>query len=104
MAAQLSGMKGFFARGPSSCRARASASLPVPLSPKISTGTETEARRSMVRQTFSMPSSAVMMPRTGEGRGAEARRRFSCSSSRNRNARPRMVRSSSGSTGFSQKS
>ena len=104
MAAQLSATKGRRARGPLSCRARASASFPVPLSPSSSAGTETLAKRSTVRQTLSIASSAVTMPWMGEGRGVSARRRFSSSSSRSRRARLSATRSTAGSTGFSQKS
>ncbi len=106
MAAQLIATKGLFARGPRSCSARASASLPVPLSPRMSTGAATAASRSIVRQIFSIPGSEVTMPGTAasRGRAAAASRRFSSSSSRRRSARPSRVRSTAGSTGFSWKS
>ncbi len=45
---------GCFARGPRSCTALASASLPVPLSPSSRTGTLVEAIFSTSRQTFSI--------------------------------------------------
>lgn len=96
--------KGFSARGPISCSARASASLPVPDLPSSSTGTETEASRSTCRQTFSIASSAVRMSRIGLGRGWAASRWFSSSSSRRRSARASTVRRSAKSAGFSQKS
>ena len=58
----------------------------------------------MVRQTFSIASLAVMIRSIGEGAGAAARRRFSSSSSCSRRPRSTIVRSTSRSTGFSQKS
>ena len=47
------------------CTARASSSLPVPLSPRISTEALVGATFSTMRQTFSMPSSVAMMPSSG---------------------------------------
>ena len=46
---QLTGTKGLFERGELSCRARATSSLPVPLSPTISTVESVRATRAMVR-------------------------------------------------------
>ena len=47
MAPQLTPRKGFFARGPALWMARATISLPVPLSPVTSTGTSVSFTRSM---------------------------------------------------------
>ncbi len=54
MAAQLTGTNGRLARGPSAWMALASSSLPVPVSPWISTGTSRPSAlraRSMVAST-----------------------------------------------------
>jgi len=104
MAPQLIATKGWLARGLSSCTARASSSLPVPLSPSSSTVTLVGATRSMVRFTFSMASLPVTIRCNGVGTLACASSRFSCSSSYRRNARATTVRSTSISIGFSQKS
>ena len=80
IAPQLMATNGCLARGPRSCSACASASLPVPLSPSSSTGTLVVASFSMSRQTFSIAWLAVMIRSIGERAGIAARRRFSSSS------------------------
>ena len=55
MAAQFTATKGPFDRGERSCRVRATSSLPVPLSPLISTGAVVGAATSMRRYTACMP-------------------------------------------------
>ncbi len=104
MAPQLMATNGWAARGLSSCTARASSSLPVPLSPSSSTVTLVGATRSMVRFTFCMESLPVTMRRSGVGTFACASCRFSSSNSDSRRARSTTVRSTSISIGFSQKS
>src|SRR5579883_3520170 len=79
MAAQLIGTNGWSARGPSSCSAWARASLPVPLSPRISTATSVAASFSMLRHSRSIVSSPVTIRSIGEGCGRARRRRFSAS-------------------------
>jgi hypothetical protein len=55
MAAQFSATKGLSARGPKSCRQRATSSLPLPVSPRISTLTGVSARSSTCRRRPAWP-------------------------------------------------
>ncbi|MCY1441597.1 hypothetical protein D9M71_579170 [compost metagenome] len=55
--AQLNSMNGPLARGPSKCKARATSSLPVPVSPSTSTG-----GRSLLAMRRSASSNWVMVP------------------------------------------
>ena len=53
---------------------RATSSLPVPLSPKISTAESVGATRSTIRSTSCMRGLAVRMPPKGSAPGSRARR------------------------------
>ena len=73
-------MSGFSLLELSSCKAWATSSLPVPLSPRISTVTSVVASRSIVRQSFSISGSPVIMRPVGDATDCERNRRFSASS------------------------
>ncbi len=60
--AQFSAWKGSPARGLSSCRARATSSLPVPVSPRMSTLESVRATRSRSSKKESICGDTVMMP------------------------------------------
>ena len=100
IAAQLMATKRCLLRPLRSCSARASSSLPVPLSPSSSTEMSVDATFSIVRHSFSIASSAAMMPAIGDRSGSIARRRFSRSSAAMRAARSTSSCSTSTSTGF----
>ena len=60
--AQLIAMNGAFLRGPLKCRALATSSLPVPLSPVTSTLTSLSTTRRMSSATLRMPGLDPMIP------------------------------------------
>ncbi len=62
MAAQFTGMNGPLARGERAWRARATSSLPVPVSPRMVTAASAGASRSMRSKTCRMPASRENMP------------------------------------------
>ncbi|MDT4855277.1 hypothetical protein FQZ97_896220 [compost metagenome] len=106
MAAQFSATKGLSARGPKSCRQRATISLPLPVSPRsrIFTGVRASSRTwrrncSMGRETPSRRPSSWSLRSTWT-----RRRRFSWTRRRFSRARRRLSSSRSAVKGFSMKS
>ena len=87
MAAQLMATNGLCARPDRRCTARASSSLPVPLSPNSSTVAFVGATFSIARQRLRMASLTPMMPSSAIAPVRSRSRQFSSSSSRIRNAR-----------------
>src|SRR2546426_909674 len=67
------GTNGRAARGERSCSARATSSLPVPLSPRTSTAESVGATRSIIRSTSCMRGLRVRMSPKGAAPGAWAR-------------------------------
>ena len=106
IAAQFTATNGRDLRGLRSCSVRATSSLPVPLSPVISTGTLDG------RNLLDQPEDLAHLPRTAHQRAQHARSRAAdaaplparSSVSRCRVALARMVRSRVASTGFCRKS
>ncbi len=79
IAAQLIATNGLLARGLSSCIARASNSLPVPLSPSSSVVAEVGATFSIVRQARVMASLVAMTPASGREPWTRVSARFCAS-------------------------
>jgi hypothetical protein len=77
MAAQLIAMKRDRERGDMSCNARATSSLPVPDSPRISTVADVGATFSTVRSMRCISGSSVRMPASGRTGATVCSRRFS---------------------------
>ena len=100
MAAQLIATNRLPLRSLRAWMARATSSLPVPLSPSSSTETLLGATFSTMRHTFCIDSSVAMMPSSGLALAAVRSRRFSASSPAMWKARCTMSLSTSVSTGL----
>ncbi|MNY23435.1 hypothetical protein D3C86_1571020 [compost metagenome] len=106
MAAQFNATKGLSARGPKSCRQRATSSLPLPVSPRIKTLTGNAARSSTCRRRVCKPRDTPSRVVSSLARlsACSCRARFSRTSRRLSSARRRLPSKVSGLKGFSRKS
>lgn len=104
-APQFSAMNGLSWRGDSVCRLRATSSLPVPVSPLMSTGASVAATLSISARTEAIAWERPMMRVPAAGPASSRRRaRFSSSSARRSTARRTVSVRRSAGNGFSMKS